>query len=231
MTRFIFSIIDLLLVAAAASSIDIDLGTAGNFAILSKAGITDVYSSSVNGNVGTSPITGSAIHLQCSEVTGTVYVVDAAGPSCSVVDPSMLTIAISDMAAAYTQAAGLSNPDFLNLGGGNIGGMTLTPGLYNWDSNLLIPTDITISGSSDDTWVFQIAGTLILSNGVVVNLSNGAQASNIVWQVAGAVTLGTTSHFEGVLLGKTSISLQTGASANSKLLAQTGVTLEMNVIQ
>jgi hypothetical protein len=231
MTRFIFSIIDLLLVSAAASSIDIDLGTAGNFAILSKAGITDVYSSSVNGNVGTSPITGSAIHLQCSEVTGTVYVVDAAGPSCSVVDPSMLTIAISDMAAAYTQAAGLSNPDFLNLGGGNIGGMTLTPGLYNWDSNLLIPTDITISGSSDDTWVFQIAGTLILSNGVVVNLSNGAQASNIVWQVAGAVTLGTTSHFEGVLLGKTSISLQTGASANSKLLAQTGVTLEMNVIQ
>lgn len=208
----------------------VDLGTSGNFAILSKTGITDVYASSITGDVGTSPITGAALLLSCSEVVGTMYTVDAAGPACRVTSASMLTTAISDMQTAYTDAAGRINPDFVNLGAGNIGGLTLTPGLYNWSSALLIPTNVTISGGPNDIWIFQVAGTLNMSSAVNITLAGGAQAKNIFWQVAGAVTLGTTSHFEGIILGQTGINMQTGASINGRTLAQTAVTLQMNTV-
>ena len=209
----------------------VNLGVAGNFAILSKSGITDVYKSTITGNVGTSPITGAALLLSCSEVAGTIYTVDAAGPlACRVTSPSMLTTAVLDMQAAYTDAAGRTDPDFLNLGAGSIGGTTLTPGLYKWTSAVVIPTDVTISGGPDDVWIFQVAGTLTMSSAVRVTLSGGAQAKNIFWQAAGAVTFGTTSHFEGNILGQTGINLQTGASINGRMLAQTAVTLDQNTV-
>jgi hypothetical protein len=207
------------------------LGAAGHFVILTKAGITDVPTSAVTGNVGTSPITGAADLLTCKEVTGTIYSVNAAGPfPCSVKDPTLLTPAVLDMQHAYTNAAGRKIPDFINLGGGNIGGLTLIPGLYKWGTSVRIPTEITISGATDDVWIFQIAGNLKLSNGIAVHLSGGAQAKNIFWQVAGLVTLGTTSHFEGIILSKTLIAMQTGASINGRLFSQTAVTLQKNVV-
>ena len=207
------------------------LGLAGDFVILSKAGITNVYKSAVTGDIGTSPITGAAIGLRCTEVKGTIYSVNAAGPlPCRVTNATRLTIAVGDMQTAYTNAAGRSNPDFLNLGAGNIGGKTLSPGLYKWTSALVIPTNITISGGPTDVWIFQVAGTLKMSSGVKIILSGGALAKNIFWQSADAVTLGTTSHFEGTILGKTGINLQTGASINGRMLAQTAVTLQMNTV-
>ena len=207
------------------------LGTAGNFEILSKTGITDVYPSVVTGAVGTSPITGAALLLSCTEVVGNIYTADAAGPlPCSITSASLLTTAIGDMQTAYTDAAGRPGPDFLNLGAGNIGGMTLTPGLYKWSSSLVIPADITLSGGPDDIFIFQVSGTIIMSSAVKMLLSGGVQAKNIFWQTAGAVTLGTTSHFEGNILGQTGINLQTGASINGRLLAQTAVTLQMNTV-
>jgi len=210
----------------------IQLGVAGEFAILSETGITDVYPSVVVGDVGTSPITGAALLLQCSEVTGNVYTVNAAGPACSINDASFLGTAIGDMLLAYNNAASVNNQDYFDLGAGSIGGMTLQPGVYNWASSVLITADLYIAGmnSSSDRWVFQIDGTLDLSNGIMIHLSSGAMPNNIVWQVAGAVTLGTTSHFEGVILGKTAINLQTGATVNGRLLAQTAVTLQMNTV-
>ena len=208
----------------------VNLGVAGNFVILSKTGITDVYKSAVTGNIGTSPITGAAMVISCPEVTGTIYSVDAAGPACKVTNATFLTSAIGDLQTAYTDAAGRINPDFLNLGAGNIGGKTLTPGLYKWTSALIIPTDITISGGPTDVWIFQVAGTLNMSSAVNVTLSGGALAKNIFWQASGAVTLGTTSHFEGNILGQTGINLQTGASINGRMLAQTAVTLQMNTV-
>lgn len=209
----------------------VDLGLAGNFVILSKSGITNVYKSIVTGDIGTSPITGAAIGLSCTEVKGTIYTVNAAGPlPCSVTNASRLTTAVGDMQNAYTNAAGRINPDFLNLGAGNIGGKTLTPGLYKWTTALIVPTDITIAGGPDDIWIFQVAGTLKMSSAVKVTLSGGAKAKNIFWQSAGAVTLGTTSHFEGNILSQTGINLQTGASINGRMLAQTAVTLQMNTV-
>ena len=209
----------------------VDLGVAGDFAILSKSGITNVPPSAITGNVGTSPITGAALLLTCPQVDGTIYTVDPAGPlPCRVTDAPGLTTAVLNMQAAYTDAAGRSNPDYLNVGAGIIGGLTLYPGLHKWTSTLLIPTDITLDGGPDDVWIFQVSGTLTMSSAVRMNLKGGAQASNIFWQVSGAVTLGTTSHFEGNLLGATSIAVQTGATVNGRLLAQTAVTLQMNTV-
>ncbi len=209
----------------------VNLGIAGDFAILSKTGITDVYKSAITGDIGSSPITGAAILVRCTEVVGTIYTVDAAGPlPCSVTNATRLTTAIGDMQTAYTDAAGRTNPDFLNLGAGNIGGKTLTPGLYKWTSALNIPTDITISGSPTDVFIFQVAGTLKLSSAVRMTLTGGVQAKNIFWVVSDAVTCGTTSHFEGNILGMTGINLQTGATINGRMLAQTAVTLQMNSV-
>ena len=210
----------------------VSLGGAGNFVILSKSGITNVYKSAITGDVGTSPITGAALLLTCAEVAGKIYTVDAAGPlPCRLTRASMLTTAVRDMQTAYTNAAGRSNPNFLNLGAGNIGGKTLKPGLYKWTSGVKIPTDVTISGGLNDVWIFQVAGTLTMSSAVKIILRGGAQAKNIFWQTAGAVTLGTTSHFEGNILGKTGINLQTGASINGRMLAQTAVTLQKNTVK
>ena len=209
----------------------VNLGLAGSFVILSKSGITDVYPTAVTGDVGTSPITGAAIHLTCTEVSGVIYSVNAAGPlPCRVTNASRLTTAVSNMQTAYTNAAGRVNPNFVNLGAGNIGGRTLTPGLYKWTTGVLIPTDITLSGGPKAVWIFQVAGTLKLSSGARIILTGGAKAKNIFWQSAGAVTLGTTSHFEGIILGKTGINMKTGATIKGRMLAQTAVTLQMNTV-
>jgi hypothetical protein len=206
----------------------VNLGLAGEFTILSQSGITDVYPSVITGDVGSSPITGAAILVTCTEVVGTIYSVDAAGPlPCVVNNASRLTTAVENMGAAYVDAAGRVNPDFVELGAGNIGGFTLTPGLYKWTSPLLIPSDITISGGPNDIWIFQVAQTLDMSSAVNITLSGGAKAKNIFWQVGGAVTLGTTSHFEGIILGKTGINMLTGATSNGRMLAQTAVVLQM----
>ena len=213
------------------SQAPVNLGAAGTFAILSSTGITDVYASSVVGDVGTSPITGAALLLTCGEVSGKVFTVDAAGPlPCAITDPAFLTSAIGDMGTAYTDAAGRVGPDFTELGAGEIGGLTLGPGLYKWGTGLLITTDVTLSGGPNDVWILQVAGTMNQGNATRVTLAGGAQARNIFWQVAGAVTIGTTAHFEGILLAKTLIAVNTGASVNGRLFAQTAVTLQMNAV-
>ncbi len=218
--------------AAGPGPAPVNLRSAGDFVILTKSGITDVPTSAVTGDVGTSPITGAADLLTCTEVKGIIYSANAAGPRpCSIKDPTRLTTAVLDMQTAYTDAAGRSNPDVTDLGRGNIGGMTIAPGLYKWGTGVNIPTDVTLSGSSNQVWIFQIAGNLLEGNGVSVHLTGGALAKNVFWQVAGLTMLGTTSHFEGILLSKTLIAVQTHASVNGRLLSQTAVTLQMNTVK
>ena len=208
----------------------VNLGEAGHFVILSKSGITDVPTSDVTGNVGTSPITGAADHLTCAEVTGKIYSVDSAGPPpCSIKAPAKLTRAVHDMQTAYTDAAGRS-ATIHELGAGNIGGLTLAPGVYSWSTNVTIPTNVALKGGSHAVWIFQISKNLIVSSGKAVLLQGHARAHNVFWQVAGKVTLGTTSHFEGIILSKTLIAMKTEASIHGRLLAQTAVTLQMNSV-
>lgn len=210
----------------------VKLGSAGTFALLSKTGITNVFASVINGDVGASPITGAAIGLTCGEIaTGILYTVNAAGPlPCSVTAATLLTSAVSDMQTAYTDAAGRVRPDFTELGSGEIGGKTLKPGLYKWSTDVRISTDVTLAGSPTDVFIFQIAGGIEQASATRVTLSGGVLAKNVFWQAAGAVTIGTTAHFEGVLLAKTMIAVQTGASVNGRLLAQTAVTLQKNKV-
>ena len=133
--------------------------------------------------------------------------------------------ATNDVITAYLDASGRANPDFLNLGGGAIGGLTLAPGLYKWTTSVTASGDVTISGTSTDVWIFQIAGALSIANSKKVILV-GALAKNIFWQVASGAVVGTGAHLEGILLSKTTGVLQTGASMNGRILAQTAVTFQ-----
>jgi hypothetical protein len=213
----------------------VNLGSAVNFLILAKTAITNIATSTLTGDLGLSPaatsyITGFALtnatgYATSTQVTGSIFAADMVSPT-----PINLTTAVSNMITAYDDAAGRPSPDFFELYSGNIGGKTLTPGIYKWTNTVLIPSDVTISGSSTDVWIFQIAGNLTMSSDKEITLSGGALARNIFWQVAGQVTLGTTSHFEGIILSKTGITVQTGASMNGRALAQTAVTLDKNTV-
>ncbi len=209
----------------------VDLRSAGNFAALAKTGIETTSGSQVVGDLGVSPIdstalTGFGLILDSSGefstsslVTGRLFAPDYAAPT-----PSKLTTAIGDMETAYTDAAGRA-PDVTELGAGDIGGLTLSPGVYKWSSGLLIPTDVTLSGNSTDVWILQIAQGLEISSDTAVLLSGGAQASNIFWQVAEQATLGSGSQFAGTILGMTAIVMNNGAMLDGSALAQTAVTL------
>ena len=143
-----------------------------------------------------------------------------------------MTTAVSNMEAAYTDAAGRTPGvgPFLNVGGGTVAGQTLAPGVYTWGSNVTITTDLTLSGGANDVWIFQITGTLGIDTDKKIILAGGAQAKNIFWQVSDAVTLKPGSHFEGNILAQTNIAMQTGATLNGRLLAQTAVTLDANTV-
>ena len=209
----------------------VDLGTSSNYTILSKSGIASVYRSFIAGNVGASPASSAAIILACAEVSGTIYSVDGGSElQCLVPNAEGLSGAVTDMQTAYADAAGRLNPDYINLGNGDIGGRTLAPGLYKWTSSVVVPTNVKISGGANDVWIFQIDGNLSFNELTRITLGGAAKAKNIFWQTSGAVTLGTTSHFEGIILSHTAINMQTGASINGRLLAQTAVTLQMNTV-
>jgi hypothetical protein len=99
-----------------------------------------------------------------------------------------------------------------------------------WGTDVLISSDVTLSGGPNDVWIFQIAGKITQANGTKIFLAGGALAKNVFWQSFGDITLGTTPHFEGIILAQTSISVATGASINGRLLAQTAVTLDFNTV-
>jgi hypothetical protein len=213
----------------------VELGVAGNYVLLAKTAINNIPGSAITGDLGLSPaassyITGFALtdatgYATSTQVTGKVYAATMASPT-----PNNLTTAVENMITAYNDAAGRLSPDFLELGTGNIGGPTLSPGLYKWTTTVSLPSDIVISGGTNDVWIFQVSGDLSMSSAVDITLMGGAQAKNIFWQVAGQATLGTTAHFEGLILSMTGITLQTGASFNGRALAQTAVILDRNAV-
>jgi len=215
----------------------VNLRTSGDFVLIAKTGISTTGTTSITGNIGVSPaaatyITGFSLILDASTtfstssyITGQVYAADYTEPT-----PTKMTTAIGDMVTAYNDAAGRKLPDHSELYLGNLTGQTLTPGLYNWTSGVQASSaGFTISGSATDVWIFQIAQNLELTSGTIVTLSGGARASNIFWQVAGNVTLGTTVQMQGIILCKTQIALNTGATLNGRALSQTAITLDANV--
>lgn len=209
------------------------------YVILAKTGISTTGVTAVTGDLGLSPaaatfITGfsltagaTACYTQSIYVTGNIFAANYNTGSCTT--PTLLTTAVGDMQTAYTDAAGRP-ADFTEVGAGNIGGMTLPPGTYKWGTGVLIPTNVTLNGGANDVWIFQIAGGITQASATQVILTGGALPKNIFWQTADVVSIGTTAHMEGVILAQTQIALKTGATANSRLLAQTAVTLDANTV-
>ena len=220
---------------------NVNLGTAGDFVILSKAGISTTGDTQITGDLGVSPaaetyITGFGLARHSSGTYSTsslveggvrkIFAADLTSPT-----PGYMTKAVSDMEVAYTDAAGRA-PDMTELHAGNIGGKTLSAGIYKWSTDVWIDNDLTLEGGANDVWIFQISGDLIQASGTSVILSNGAQAKNVFWQVAGGegVVIDTTALFNGVILTYTKIVVRTGATVNGKLLSQTAITLDANVV-
>jgi hypothetical protein len=206
----------------------IDLGTAQGFRMLAESAITDVTASSVTGNVGLSPASGAFIGIPCTEVTGTIFQADAGGAGCMIQDSVGLTTAVNDKRTAYTVGNSRA-PDYTELGAGNIGGMNLAPATYYWSSNLIIPTTLTLTGGPNDVWIFQIAQGLDISTNVEVILAGGARAENIYWNVFQA-TINVGAMMKGAINSATDIVVNTGATVNGRLLANTAITLQSNVI-
>lgn len=215
----------------------INLRTAGNYVILAKTGISTTGTTHITGDIAVSPesmtaITGFSQTLDASGtfatsplVTGKLYAADLTSPT-----PAELTDAVGDMETAYADAAGRLDPDFTELGAGEIGGLTLDPGLYKWGTGVLVTSDVTLTGTANDVWIFQIGQDLKLEDGRAVVLTGGALPENVFWQVAGEVTLQAGAAFNGIILGQTGVVLKSGATINGRALAQTAVTLISNSV-
>ncbi|MDP1676448.1 MAG: ice-binding family protein [Bacteroidota bacterium] len=217
----------------------VNLHSASSFAIIAKSGVSATGVTSISGDIGLSPaaasyVTGFGLIMDATNtfstsalvVPGKIYASDYTPPT-----PSKMTTAVSDMEIAYTDAAGRTSPDHIELGAGNITSMTLAPGLYKWGTGVLISAaGVTLSGSANDVWIFQISQDLTVANGAIITLSGGAHASNIFWQVAGQTTIGTTVAMKGIILCKTAIAMNTGATLNGRAMAQTAVTLAGNTV-
>jgi hypothetical protein len=207
-----------------ARALEVDLGTANAFAVLAGSAITSTGGSVVNGDLGLSP--GTAVTgFPPGVVNGTTHVADAVALQ-----------AQQDLTTAYNAAAGLAPNTILT--GQNLGGLTLTPGVYFFASSAQLTGTLTLNGEglADPLFVFQIGSTLTTATGSsVVTINDDGSTTpgiSVFWQVGSSATLGTTTAFEGNILALTSITATTGATdLDGRLLAQDGaVTLDDNTI-
>ena len=222
---------------ARATQTPVNLGTAGDYAVLAKSGISTVPPSAITGNIGVSPVTSTAItgfSLSLSagspfatspQVTGQVFAPDYAAPTLV-----NLTTAIGNMQTAYTDAAGRTTPDFTELHSGQIGELTLVPGLYKWSTDVLISSDVTLNGGPNAVWIFQIAGKITQANGTKFISPVAPWRPTFFGRPSERSPLGPPRTLRGSILAQTAINLGTGASVNGRLLAQTAVTLAANTV-
>ncbi len=214
----------------------VNLRSTAQFAVLAGSLISNIPGSAITGDIGLSPAGGSMITgFGPNEVTGSIFTVDATGPAGSITAASELTTAQGDLTLAYNDAAGrtpIPSGPFLNPGSGNMGGMTLEAGLYKFTSDASIDgSDLTLTGTATDVWIFQIASELVVGNGIKIILAGGALPANIFWQVGTSATLGTTSVFKGTIMADQSISMNTGATLDGRALASiAAVTLASSTI-
>lgn len=210
----------------AAGPAPLNLRSTASFTIVAATTITTTGGGAINGDVGLSPGPGSALLITHPQVTGTIYAVDASGPPGSVMAPAFLDTVKGDLTMAYNTARDLvPSPTgaFLNPGAGNIGGMTLDPGLYKFDGTALITeSNLTLTGGADDVWIFQVGTDLQVGNGIQVILAGNAKPWNIFWQVGTSAVLGTTSVFKGTILADKSITMNTGSTMDGRALAADG---------
>lgn len=230
----------------------VNLGTAANYVILDEATVTYTPTATVSstakitGNIGISPaaasfITGLALDLPAGGtyststlVSGKIYAPGYAAPT-----PANLTTAVADKNTAYTAAAGMAtaggglaggSPGVECPGAGALGGITLTPGVYNCTVLVSIGAGTAVTLSGAGVYVIKTTQGLTQAANTQVTLSNGALPENIFWQVAGAVSIGAGAHMQGVVMTASNITLVTGATVKGRLLAATGVLMDSNTV-
>jgi len=202
---------------ADAAQAPVGLGSAGSFAVLSGAGITNTGPTTITGDVGTFP-TPSETGFGSVTLGGTNHVGDAVTQQ-----------AKTDLTTGYNTAAGAGPATAVAT---ELGGRTLTPGVYN-SPTLGLTGTLTLNTLGDPAavFIFQASSTLITASSSSVIVLNGGTACNVYWKVGSSATLGTGSHIVGSVLALTSITATTGATIDGRLLARNGaVTLDHNTI-
>jgi hypothetical protein len=199
--------------AISESPATVNLGSAANFSILAATTVTSTGGGTIDKDLGVWPGSAFVPGIPPIIVNGTI----------SLNNP-ISAQAQADLLIAFNDAAGRTSVDIVTLSG-NIGGMTLAPGLYKSTSSLAISSGdlfLDAQGDTNAVWIFQIASTLTTTSGRMVILSGGANASNIFWIVGSSATFGTTSDFKGNVLAWITITANTGALVDGSLLAHTG---------
>ncbi|MGZ8635027.1 MAG: ice-binding family protein, partial [Solirubrobacteraceae bacterium] len=200
---------------AVAAQPPVGLGTADSFAVLAGQTVTNTGPSTVNGDLGVTP--GAAVPgFPPGTVNGTIHAADAVALQ-----------AQSDLTTAYNDAAGRTPPALVSA---DLGGLTLTSGVYKSAKSLGLTGALTLDAQGDPNavFIFQAGSTLITASASHVNLINGAQPCNVYWQVGSSATLGTTSAFAGNILALTSVSLNNGVTLNGRALARNGAVTLIN---
>jgi hypothetical protein len=193
----------------------VGLGTSGSFAVLAASAVTNTGPSTINGELGVSP--GTAVTgFPPGTTHGSTHAADAVAAQAQ----SDLTVAYND-AASRTPAVTVA---------GDLGGLTLTPGVYKSGSSLGLTGELTLDaqGNANAVFVFQAGSTLTTASGSSITLINGAQACNVYWQIGSSATLGTSSVFAGNILAHTSISMNSAVTVNGRALARVGAVTLIN---
>jgi hypothetical protein len=203
---------------ATAVQASVTLGSAVTFGVLAGTTVTTIPTTTINGDLGV--FTGNSVS-GAPIVNGTLHLADPTAAQAQ----SDLTIAYNDAASRTLDAITVA---------GNLGGLTLAPGLYTCATSLEISSgDLTLDalGNANAVWIFQAGSTLVTTSGRQVILSGGAQAANVFWQVGSSATIGTTSVFKGTIMADQSITMDTGATLDGRALARIGaVALAANII-
>ncbi len=206
---------------AHAAALFVDLGTANSFAVLAGSTVTNTGPTTINGSLGVAP---------SAAITGFFPVVAAGGMIHT--SDAVAFRAQSDLATAYDFAAGEASN--FNLTGTDLGGLTLTPGVYTFASSAQLTGKLTLDGQGDPNavFLFQIGSTLTTAGGSSVVSVNGGTGDSVFFQVGSSATLGANTAFEGDILALTSITLNTGSTIGcGRALARNGaVTLDTNTV-
>jgi hypothetical protein len=206
-----------------AISAQVTLGpTVATFGVLAGSGVSNTGGTTVNANVGVSPLTAITGFPPGIVTNGTLYSAGAVAAQ-----------AQADLTSAYTTAMGLACPGGNNLTGQDLGGLTLTPGVYCFSNSAQLTGTLTLNalGNQNAQFIFQVGSTVTTASGAAVVLTNNAQPGNVFWEVGSSATLGTGASFIGNIMAQASVTLTTGATLSGRALARTGaVTLDTNTI-